>query len=145
MEPTMTDVAVQPAPDVVLNKIPEVMRMLRMLRMSRGALYQEMSAGRLRRVKRGRSVCDCGGHRGLRGAAGAGNRGCGQVSGKPRGSGLRKPNLRSSIFQGGDGKWQGYVTMGNRSDGKPDRRHRTGATEAEVTAKVRELEGKRDA
>ena len=52
----MTDVAVQPAPDVVLNKIPEVMRMLRMLRMSRGALYQEMSAGRLRRVKRGRSV-----------------------------------------------------------------------------------------
>lgn len=29
---------------------------MRMLRMSRGALYQEMSAGRLRRVKRGRSV-----------------------------------------------------------------------------------------
>ena len=49
----MTDVAVQPAPDVVLNKIPEVMRMLRM---SRGALHQEMSAGRLCRVKRGRSV-----------------------------------------------------------------------------------------
>ena len=41
----MTDVAVQPAPEVVLYKIPEVMRMLRM---SRGALYQEMSAGRLR-------------------------------------------------------------------------------------------------
>jgi predicted DNA-binding transcriptional regulator AlpA len=53
MEPVMTDVAVQPAPGVVLYKIPEVMRMLRM---SRGALYQEMSAGRLRRVKRGRSV-----------------------------------------------------------------------------------------
>lgn len=49
----MTDVAVRPAADVVLYKIPEVMRMLRM---SRGALYQEMSAGRLRRVKRGRSV-----------------------------------------------------------------------------------------
>ena len=27
-----------------------------MLRMSRGALYQELSAGRLRKVKRGRSV-----------------------------------------------------------------------------------------
>jgi hypothetical protein len=53
MEPVMTDVAVRRAPDVVLYKIPEVMRMLRM---SRGALYQEMSAGRLRRVKRGRSV-----------------------------------------------------------------------------------------
>ena len=49
----MTDVAVQPVPEVVLYKIPEVMRMLRM---SRGALYQEMSAGRLRKVKRGRSV-----------------------------------------------------------------------------------------
>jgi len=49
----MTGAAFQPAPDVVLYKIPEVMRMLRM---SRGALYQEISAGRLRRVKRGRSV-----------------------------------------------------------------------------------------
>ena len=40
-------------PEPVLYKIPEVMAMLRM---SRGALYQEMSAGRLRKVKRGRSV-----------------------------------------------------------------------------------------
>jgi predicted DNA-binding transcriptional regulator AlpA len=38
---------------VVLYKIPEVMRILRM---SRGALYGEINAGRLRRVKRGRSV-----------------------------------------------------------------------------------------
>lgn len=38
---------------VVLYKIPEVMRMLRM---SRGAVYGEIKAGRLRRVKRGRSV-----------------------------------------------------------------------------------------
>ena len=41
------------APEQVLYKIPEVMAMLRM---SRAALYQEMSAGRLRKVKRGRSV-----------------------------------------------------------------------------------------
>ena len=49
----MTEVAVHPALDAVLYKIPEVMRMLRM---SRGAVYREISAGRLRRVKRGRSV-----------------------------------------------------------------------------------------
>jgi hypothetical protein len=62
-----------------------------------------------------------------------------------RGSGRRKPNLRSSIYQGSDGKWHGYVTMGIRPDGKPDRRHREGKTEPEVTRKVRELETKRDA
>ena len=67
------------------------------------------------------------------------------MSGKPRGSVRRKPNLRSSIYLGSDGKWHGYVTMGIRSDGRPDRRHRSGATEAEVTRKIRELEGKRDA
>ena len=61
------------------------------------------------------------------------------------GSGRRKPNLRSSVYQGSDGKWHGWVTMGVRPDGKPDRRHREGATETEVTRKVRELEGKRDA
>lgn len=60
-------------------------------------------------------------------------------------SGTRKPNLRSSIYHGSDGKWHGWVTMGIKPDGKPDRRHRTGATEAEVTRKVRELERKRDA
>jgi integrase len=35
--------------------------------------------------------------------------------------------------------------MGIKDDGSPDRRHRRGRTEAEVTRKVRELEGKRDA
>jgi hypothetical protein len=64
---------------------------------------------------------------------------------KARGSGRRKPNLRSSIYSGGDGKWHGYVTMGIRPDGRPDRRHREGKTEPEVTRKVRELERKRDA
>ena len=57
-------------------------------------------------------------------------------------SGTRKPNGRSSIYLGGDGKWHGWVTMGVRADGRPDRRHRTGATETEVTRKVRELEAK---
>jgi predicted DNA-binding transcriptional regulator AlpA len=38
---------------IALYKIPEVMTMLRM---SRGAVYSEIKAGRLRRVRRGRSV-----------------------------------------------------------------------------------------
>lgn len=59
--------------------------------------------------------------------------------------GKRKPNGRSSIYQGTEGRWHGWVTMGVREDGSPDRRHRTGATETEVTAKVRKLEGERDA
>ncbi len=35
-------------------------------------------------------------------------------------------------------------TVGIKPDGSPDRRHRKGKTEAEVTPKVRELEGKRE-
>jgi integrase len=57
----------------------------------------------------------------------------------------RKPNLRSSIYGGADGRWHGWVTMGVKDDGSPDRRHRTGKTEAEVTEKVRKLEQSRDA
>jgi hypothetical protein len=49
----MTTAVAHRPPEPVLYKIPEVMAMLRM---SRGALYQEISAGRLRKVKRGRSV-----------------------------------------------------------------------------------------
>jgi predicted DNA-binding transcriptional regulator AlpA len=48
----MTAAAAETAP-AALYKIPEVMMMLRM---SRGAIYSEINAGRLRRVKRGRSV-----------------------------------------------------------------------------------------
>lgn len=63
-----------------------------------------------------------------------------------RTGGTRKPNGRSSIyFSERDGKWHGYVTMGIKDDGSPDRRHRTGKSEAEVTRKVRALEAKRDA
>ena len=54
--------------------------------------------------------------------------------------GTRRPNRRSSIYLGKDGLWHGWVTVGVRADGSPDRRHRKGKTEAEVTRKVRELE-----
>lgn len=58
----------------------------------------------------------------------------------------RAPNLRSSIYLSEtDGLWHGWVTMGLKDNGAPDRRHRTGKTETEVTRKVRELEAKRDA
>ncbi|WP_433436273.1 tyrosine-type recombinase/integrase [Nonomuraea sp. CA-141351] len=56
----------------------------------------------------------------------------------------RKPNGRSSIFLGKDGLWHGWVTVGIKPDGSPDRRHRKGKTETEVTRKVRELENQRD-
>ncbi|MEO3874000.1 tyrosine-type recombinase/integrase [Nonomuraea sp. B12E4] len=56
----------------------------------------------------------------------------------------RKPNGRSSIFLGKDGLWHGWVTVGIKPDGSPDRRHRKGKTEAEVTRKVRELENQRE-
>lgn len=57
--------------------------------------------------------------------------------------GTRAGNQRSSIFQGNDGRWYGFVTMGIRPDGSSDRRKRTGATRAEVIRKVRELERQR--
>jgi len=55
----------------------------------------------------------------------------------------RRPNQRSSIYLGKDGSWHGWVTIGVKADGSPDRRHRMGKTEAGVTRKVRELEGQR--
>ena len=56
----------------------------------------------------------------------------------------RKPNKRSSIYLGSDGWWHGWVTVGIKDDGSPDRRHRKARTEAAVTRKVRELERTRD-
>jgi integrase len=56
----------------------------------------------------------------------------------------RKPNERSSIYEGSDGYWHGWVTVGVKADGSPDRRHRMAKTEAAVTAKVRKLELERD-
>ncbi|MEV0039341.1 tyrosine-type recombinase/integrase [Streptomyces sp. NPDC050804] len=56
----------------------------------------------------------------------------------------RNPNMESSIYLGGDGRWHGRVTMGVKNDGSPDRRHRSATTEPEVKRKVRELEKQRD-
>ncbi|MFC7243678.1 tyrosine-type recombinase/integrase [Catellatospora aurea] len=53
--------------------------------------------------------------------------------------------MTATIYQGSDGRWHGRVTMGTLDDGKPDRRHVSAKTEAEVTQKVRSLEKDRDA
>lgn len=56
----------------------------------------------------------------------------------------RKPNMESSVYLGADGWWHGRVTMGVKSDGSPDRRHRRAKTEPAVVRKVRQLEKLRD-
>ncbi|MEU4038620.1 tyrosine-type recombinase/integrase [Streptomyces collinus] len=52
----------------------------------------------------------------------------------------RKPNMESTIYFGADGWWHGRVTMGVKSDGSPDRRHRRARTEPEIKRKVKEPE-----
>ena len=56
----------------------------------------------------------------------------------------RQPNGASSIFLGKDGYWHGYVTVGIKDNGRPDRRHVMRKLRSEVTKAVRELERKRD-
>ncbi len=56
----------------------------------------------------------------------------------------RSANGRSSIYQGERGYWHGRVTVGEKEDGTPDRRHVMAKTKAEVTAKVRALERDRE-
>ncbi|MDT3395805.1 site-specific integrase [Streptomyces sp. B1866] len=56
----------------------------------------------------------------------------------------RQPNGASSIFLGKDGYWHGYVTVGVKDNGRPDRRHVMRKTRADVTKAVRELERQRD-
>jgi integrase len=56
----------------------------------------------------------------------------------------RVSNGESSIFLGADDRWHGYVTMGYRTDGRIDRRHREGKTRKDVARKVAELERARD-
>ena len=58
--------------------------------------------------------------------------------------GTRKPNQRSSIFEGADGYWHGYVTVGHKPDGRLDRRHLQAMTEAGLTKRVRKLEQDRE-
>lgn len=50
----------------------------------------------------------------------------------------------SSIHKSADGKWHGYVSMGQKDNGRRDRRHVAGVKRADVVAKVRALEKKRD-
>ncbi len=64
---------------------------------------------------------------------------------RKRPEGTRAPNGASSIYFGADGVWHGWVTVGVRDNGKPDRRHVRAKTETEVTRKVRKLERDRDA
>lgn len=58
----------------------------------------------------------------------------------------RRANGESSIYYSeSEGCWHGWVTVGVRPDGRPDRRQRKGKTRAEVQRKVRELEKQRAA
>lgn len=51
----------------------------------------------------------------------------------------------SSIIRTDDGRWHGFVSMGKKENGRRDRRHVSGAKRADVVAKVRTIEAKRDA
>src|SRR3954453_23565097 len=61
----------------------------------------------------------------------------------------RSPKSRasgeSSIFKDEDGRWHGFVSMGLKDNGRRDRRHVSGARRADVVARVRAIEAKRDA
>lgn len=57
----------------------------------------------------------------------------------------RASNGESTIHEGAAGRWHGYVSMGTKEGGVPDRRHVTGKTRAIVAKKVRDLQTKRDA
>jgi integrase len=57
----------------------------------------------------------------------------------------RASNGGSSIHEDRAGRWHGYVWMGTKEGGLPDRRHVTGKTRAVVAKKVRDLETRRDA
>src|ERR1700712_6098992 len=56
----------------------------------------------------------------------------------------RASNGESTIFKGADGRWHGWVSVGFKLNGKPDRRHVSAKTRAPVVDQVRELERKRD-
>lgn len=56
----------------------------------------------------------------------------------------RQAKGRSSIYFGGDGYWHGRVSVGQKDDGRLDRRHVMSRTQAVVVEKVAELERARD-
>lgn len=57
----------------------------------------------------------------------------------------RNASGESSIHQDPSGRWHGMVSMGLTDNGARDRRHVSGQRRTDVVAKVRVLEGKRDA
>lgn len=57
----------------------------------------------------------------------------------------KRASGESSIYRDENGRWHGYVSMGKKENGRRDRRHVSGAKRADVVAKVRALEKKRDA
>ena len=57
----------------------------------------------------------------------------------------RAASGESSIYKDEAGRWHGYVSMGLKENGRRDRRHVSGTRRADVVAKVRALEAKRDA
>ena len=58
----------------------------------------------------------------------------------------RRSSGESSIYLSDkDDRWHGWVSMGKAEGGRRDRRHVVGKTRADVVAKVRTLEQKRDA
>src|SRR4051812_4682739 len=59
--------------------------------------------------------------------------------------GRKRASGESSIYQDEDGRWHGYVSMGKKENGARDRRHVSGMKRADVVAKVRAVERKRDA
>lgn len=59
--------------------------------------------------------------------------------------GGRAGNGESSVQRDENGRWHGYVSLGNGADGRRDRRHVSGAKRAEVVAMVRALEAQRAA
>jgi integrase len=57
----------------------------------------------------------------------------------------RSASGESSIYRDEAGRWHGYVSMGKKENGARDRRHVSAMKRADVVAKVRALEKKRDA
>jgi integrase len=57
----------------------------------------------------------------------------------------KRASGESSIYRDEDGRWHGFVSMGKKENGRRDRRHVSGAKRADVVAKVRAIEAKRDA
>jgi len=50
----------------------------------------------------------------------------------------------ASIFKDEFGRWHGWITVGLKTNGQRDRRHRSGKTRKEVVEKIRDLEVKRE-